>query len=61
LIVKSDITIWALTPAILATQEAEIERISVPGQLRQKVEETPSQQRKAGMVTHDHHSILVEV
>jgi hypothetical protein len=35
--------IW-LTPIILATLEAEIRKILVQGQLRQKVSETPSQQ-----------------
>jgi hypothetical protein len=32
-----------LTPVILATSEAKIGKIAVPGQLSQKVWETPSQ------------------
>jgi hypothetical protein len=34
---------WWLTPVILATWEAEIRRIAVRGQTRQKVQETPYQ------------------
>jgi hypothetical protein len=35
-----------LIPVILATWEAKIERIVVPGQPRQKVCKTPSQQKE---------------
>jgi hypothetical protein len=34
--------VWWLSPIILATWEEEIERITVPGQPRQKIPETPS-------------------
>jgi hypothetical protein len=46
---------WWLTPAILATQEADIRKISVQSQLRQIVHNTLSQkyttQKTAGRVT----------
>jgi hypothetical protein len=38
---------WKLTPVISAIQEAEIRRIIVQVQLRKKVSETPSQQKKS--------------
>jgi hypothetical protein len=46
-LLKSNILswVWWLTLVILATQEVEIGRISVQGQLGQKLCETPSQSR----------------
>jgi hypothetical protein len=38
-----------LTLVILAIQEAEIQRLVVPGQLRERVSKTPSQQKKLGV------------
>jgi hypothetical protein len=47
--------LW-LTPAILATQEAEIKRVVVLGQPRQKVHKIPSQLiKKQGAVVHAFH------
>jgi hypothetical protein len=40
---KVEVGCWWLTPVILATWEAEIRRMLVPGQPRQKVKEIPSQ------------------
>jgi hypothetical protein len=41
-----------LTPAILATQEAEIRRIAVPSQPVQKVSEILISTNKTGVVVH---------
>jgi hypothetical protein len=40
---------------ILATWEAEIGKTAVQGQPRQKVQETPSQQKKLGAMVHAWH------
>jgi hypothetical protein len=49
--VSQDQAGW-LTPVILATQEVEIRRITVPGQPRQKVRKTPMSTNKTGVLVH---------
>jgi hypothetical protein len=48
---KQKLLVWYLRPVIPASQDIEIESITVQGQLKQKVSKT-SLKNKSGMVVH---------